>query len=244
MKQVHIPGHSSLIQTSVLYKDSGRIPFASSLSLRARRVIYQRFMDVLSPGADEIILDIGVTSDKKFPESNFFEWFYPHKNRITCAGTEDGAYLEKQYPGVCFVQVVSGQPLPFPERYFDIAFSNAVLEHVGDREQQRSFIAEILRVSKRFFIVTPNRWFPVEVHTGLPFLHYLPPFMFRKILSRTHFRFWASKKNLNFLSRTELANLFISGMKVTLEFRGIGIGCFRSNLIAYGDSALGRSECD
>lgn len=202
----------------------------------ARRVIYQRFMDVLSPGPDETVLDIGVTSDKQFPESNFFERFYPHKRRITCVGTEDGTYLEAHYPGLHFVPVANGQPLPFPDRHFDMAFSNAVLEHVGDRDQQRSFITEVLRVSKRFFIATPNRWFPVEVHTGLPFLHYLPPIIFRKILSRTNFCFWASKKNLNLLSQAQFAFLFRPEDRVTLEFQGIGIGRFKSNLIAYGDS--------
>ena len=48
------------------------------------------------------------------------------------------------------------------------------LEHVGGEEDQRRFVAEALRVGRRAFITTPNRWFPVEVHTHLPLVHWLP----------------------------------------------------------------------
>ena len=41
-----------------------------------------------------------------------------------------------------------------------------MIEHVGGEEEQRRFVAEVLRVGRRAFITTPNRWFPIEVHTG------------------------------------------------------------------------------
>jgi SAM-dependent methyltransferase len=64
--------------------------------------------------------------------------------------------------------------LPFPDDSFDVCFSNAVLEHVGDEDRQRAFVAEAVRVSRRVFLTTPNRWFPVELHTRLPLVHWLP----------------------------------------------------------------------
>ena len=54
-------------------------------------------------------------------------------------------------------------------------FSNAVVEHLEDRERQRSFASEAARVGRRVFLATPNRRFPVEVHTRLPLVHWLPP---------------------------------------------------------------------
>ncbi len=57
---------------------------------------------------------------------------------------------------------------------FDVVFSNAVIEHVGDRERQEALVREALRVGRRVFVTTPNRWFPIEVHTRLPFVHWLP----------------------------------------------------------------------
>jgi hypothetical protein len=49
-----------------------------------------------------------------------------------------------------------------------------VIEHVGDREQQRRFVEELCRVASRVFVSTPNRWFPVETHTLVPLVHWLP----------------------------------------------------------------------
>ena len=67
-----------------------------------------------------------------------------------------------------------GRDLPFADGAFDLGFSNAVVEHVGGREEQRRFVHELCRVAKRVFVTTPNRFFPLEVHSLVPFAHWLP----------------------------------------------------------------------
>jgi len=57
---------------------------------------------------------------------------------------------------------------------FEYRFSNAVVEHLPDLESQRAFVAELCRVSRRVFVTTPNRWFPIDTHTLVPFAHWLP----------------------------------------------------------------------
>jgi SAM-dependent methyltransferase len=223
---------------SVFYRHSGTVAGASRLSFIARRSIYERFLAVLAPRPEDRILDIGVTSDATFQESNYLERAYPYKQQLTCVGTEDGSHLEARYPGLRFLPVVAGEPLPFPSGHFDVVFSNAVVEHVGDAGRQRRFVAEALRVSKRFFIVTPNRLFPFETHTGLPLLHYLPPEMFRALLRPTRFSIWASEDQLNLLDSSSFTRLFPADAHVRVEYAGIGPGRFRSNLIAYGVSPL------
>ena len=67
-----------------------------------------------------------------------------------------------------------GCALPFRDGAFDVVFSNSVIEHLGTWGRQRQFASEVMRVGKRYFVQTPNKWFPVETHLLTPFVHYLP----------------------------------------------------------------------
>ena len=217
---------------SVLYQNSSKVPFASRISWMVRRKIFDLFMDRLSPGPDTTVLDVGVTNDTTFRESNFFEQLYPRPWRITCIGTEDGSHLVDQYPGLRYEQVRPGERLPFRDRQFDIVFSNAVVEHVGQRELQRAFVHEIRRVGSAFFITTPNRWFPVEHHTGLPLLHFLPPTMFRALIQGSRYDFWAQPQNLNILTAAQFQGLFENDCRT--EMLRVRLCGFTSNLVAIG----------
>jgi SAM-dependent methyltransferase len=223
-------------EPSVYYQHSGKVPIASRISYQVRRKTFDYFMATMHPTDNSRILDIGVTSDSTYRESNFFEKFYPHTSQIVCVGTENGAHLEKEYAGLRFIQVKSNEPLPFTDREFDIAFSNAVIEHVGNQEEQERFIQEACRVAKRVFITTPNRWFPIEHHTSVPLLHYLPKALYRSILARTPLRYWSHEQNLNTLTLNEFKARFPSGHPVRVEYIGVGWSFFRSNLVAYTSS--------
>jgi|SRR5581483_4663778 SAM-dependent methyltransferase len=72
----------------------------------------------------------------------------------------------------------------FSEHAFDLAFSNSVIEHVGSFEDQKRFAGEMLRVGKRVYCQTPNKWFPVEPHfLGLG-VHWLPKKWFGHFVDR------------------------------------------------------------
>ena len=64
--------------------------------------------------------------------------------------------------------------LEFGDHSFDIVFSNSVIEHLYTFEQQQKMAAEVQRVGKRYFIQTPNYWFPIEPHWVFPLFQYLP----------------------------------------------------------------------
>jgi SAM-dependent methyltransferase len=154
------------------------VRLVDAVSLRSRKRKLRLFLDELRPTPETTVLDVGA-DELGFGEGegchtlNFFEELYPWPERITALGLHDGAGFSRNYPGVRYVQGDAGA-LPFEDGEFDIVFSNAVIEHVGDRERQRRFVFEALRVGRQVFITTPNRLFPVEVHTRLPLVHWLP----------------------------------------------------------------------
>ena len=151
---------------------------ADSVSLRSRERKLRLFLEELSPTPETTVLDVGA-DELGFGEGdgcatlNFFEERYPWPERITAFGLHDGAGFRGRYPHIPYVQG-DACALPFRDGEFDIVFSNAVIEHVGDRERQRLFVSEAIRVGRRVFVTTPNRRFPVEVHTRLPLVHWLP----------------------------------------------------------------------
>jgi hypothetical protein len=218
-------------KNSVYYQNSIDNLFGNKFGIKVRQTIFDFFMMVMKPDNTTRILDVGVSSENARLVSNFFENLYPYPWNITCVGTEDGSYLEAKYEGLHFCRVNPHQALPFKDQEFDVAFSNAVVEHAGNRLQQEFFIREICRVAKNVFIVTPNRGFPIETHTGLPLIHYLPKRIFRIILKGTKFDYWSYEDNLNLLNLFEFKELFPND--VGIRSKMIKIFGFPSNLIIY-----------
>jgi methyltransferase family protein len=169
------------------------------VALRARRRMYARVLALTQPSRETRILDVGTTPDLTIPYNNFFERWYRFPERLTACSIEDCSVLEARFPGLTFRRS-DGGALPFSDREFDLALSFAVLEHVGGREQQERFLAELARVSSAFIAYTPYRYFPVEMHTLLPFTHWLPVGAYRALWRRLGLHFWAEESNLNLLS--------------------------------------------
>lgn len=210
-----------------------RIP-ASKASCHARKAIFSMFMKTMHPGPESRVLDVGATPDQTLPDSNIFETLYPFKNRLIVTSIEDAAHLQRLHPGIRFVRTEKFA-LPFQDRSFDIVFCSAVLEHVGECCQQERFIKEILRVSERFFIVTPNRQCPMELHTLLPFIHWLPRFVYQPLLRVLGLDFWARTENLNLLT-AGAARRLLEPWSHHLKLKNHFFLGLPSNIILYGYS--------
>lgn len=216
---------------AIYYEHAGKLPLARRVSYIARRRLCQFFLDTMQPSESDRVLDVGV-SDEIGIESNMLEQMFPHRENLTCASLTDGEAITRAYSGVSHVQIVPHEPLPFADNTFDIVYSNAVLEHAGSSEQQRFFLSELCRVAKRRFVAVPNRWFPVEHHTGLPFVNFLPKATFRRLLSKTRYDCWSHEENLNYVSADELRSMWPDATPQVV-YSGIGVGMFQSNLVAH-----------
>ena len=106
----------------------------------------------------------------------------------------------------------------FNNQEFDVVFSNSVIEHVGEYQDQQRMAQEIKRVGKRYFIQTPNRYFPIEPHFLFPLFQFFP--LWLKMLLITNFDLGNRPKtkdkkkakklvtSIRLLTKTEMMNLF------------------------------------
>ena len=186
-----------------------------AVSLRSRRRKLRLFLDELQPTPETTVLDVGA-DELAFGEGdgcrtlNFFEELYPWPERVTALGLEDGASFRTRYPHIPYVQG-DACALPFTDGEFDIVFSNAVIEHVGGKERQQKLVSEALRVGRSVFLTTPNRLFPLEVHTRLPFVHWLPQGVAEAIYARLG---KTQGEDLHLLSRRALVSLLPGRVRI------------------------------
>jgi ubiquinone/menaquinone biosynthesis C-methylase UbiE len=153
------------------------------------------------------IIDVGVTADRTQISSNFFENLYPMPEKITAFSDQDASWMENEYKGLKFKQGTALE-IPFENNTFELVFSSAVIEHVGSNSNQSKFIFECFRIAKKYvFITTPNRYYPIEVHTAIPLLHWLPKSIYRNILKLIGLNFFALEENLNLLTMKELKKI-------------------------------------
>jgi SAM-dependent methyltransferase len=140
---------------------------------RKRKI--EQFFELMKPSETDKILDVGGEVESSSCKSCQFIDTFPHKENISVVNLS-AVHVEtiaKKYPEVDG-RVGDACNLPWPDDYFDIVYSNAVIEHVGDYERQKKMASEIMRVGRKWFVTTPNRWYPFEFHMRLPFVTWLP----------------------------------------------------------------------
>jgi len=134
--------------------------------------------------------------------------------------------VQTKYPN--FTSVVGdGTDLKqFGDGEFDVVFSNSVIEHVGTFANQQRMAQEIQRVGKRYFVQTPNFYFPIEPHFLFPGFHWLP--IKARVWLVTHFSLgWYRKmddvtaaqravQSIRLLTKAEMRKLF-PGAKIHCE---------------------------
>ena len=130
---------------------------------RARR--YRHFLEQCGVSDSDRILDVGAGRGAALERFN-------RTNPIVALDLAPQASTWLAAPNVDVV-TGDGTRLPFADGEFPLVFSSSVIEHMP-RESQVLFAAEIRRVGQRYFVQTPNRWFPIEPHYQLPLFQFLP----------------------------------------------------------------------
>lgn len=100
--------------------------------------------------------------------------------------TESRMVMGLKDAGRIEMHLYDGHTIPQPDDFADVVICNSVIEHVAPENRDR-LASEIARVGKRYVVQTPAREFPVELHFGLPFIHWLPRSLARKIVPLSPF---------------------------------------------------------
>jgi hypothetical protein len=133
------------------------------VGFRERR--YRLFVDLCSVEPDDRIIDVGAGNGGGLERFN-------RENPIVAVDLQGERTGWLDQPNVT-VEKGDGTQLRFAAREFPVAYSNSVVEHIPKKLQQ-AFADEVRRVADRYFVQTPNRWFPIEPHYQVPLFHFLP----------------------------------------------------------------------
>ena len=118
----------------------------------------------------------------------------------------------------------------------DVVISNATIEHVGSKKKQIKMCENIIKLSKKYFIIiTPNRLHPLEFHTKIPLIHWMPKKIHRKILKFLGFNFLSKEENLNLLTKKDLIDIMKELKQSKCYFFHIRFLFFKSNIILIGE---------
>jgi len=181
------------------------------------------------------VLDVGTTSDKLNKSSNFL--INSYSNNKICKSISDQKIINNFFLRT-LQKSITTKFSAYQIRKFsaDLVLSNATIEHVGSKKKQYLMIKNLISLTKKIFvIVTPNRYHPMELHTFIPFIHWLPKNIHRLILKLIGLSYFAYEKNLNLLTERDLSSLLCPFKdKIDYSFFHIKWLGIKSNLIVIG----------
>ena len=179
------------------------------------------------------VLDIGTTADSENKSSNLIVKNLENIKHFKSISDQEitSSFFEKKLK-----KSITGN---FSEKEINefssnLVISNATIEHVGSFSEQKKMISNIINLSKKLFIIsTPNRFYPIDFHTKLPLIHWLPKPLHRKILNFLGLYFYEKEENLNLLGKSDIKNL-LNFKNISYEIAFIKLFFFKSNFIIIG----------
>lgn len=199
---------------------------AKSYSKKAREKRASKFRNCFSINENTKILDLGSETGSNINSALQGTSFKPQNIYIADI---DLSLIEKGANQYGFVPVPIGESeqLPFEDGFFDIVYCSSVIEHVTvPKEQvwslysgkkfkeksfkrQKEFASEIKRLGKQYFVQTPYKYFPLESHSWIPFIAWLPRRLIIEVLKVTN-TFWVKRTtpDWHLLNQNEMSYLF------------------------------------
>jgi len=194
---------------------------------KSRERKYQLFMEQIKPDPDDVIVNVGAGNGL------FLESIYDRREKIIALDIDIVMLndLKRKYSEVQCI-VADATALPFKDKAVKISFSNAVIEHVGANSRQQKFAKEIRRVSQKFYVTCPNKYFPFEFHYRLPLYQFVPKSIQKWLFQKFNIGLWYENKweDINLLSYRQLKKIFpeTTLIKQRITFCAETLICFKN----------------
>jgi len=209
--------------------------FFEKILLKKRKEILILLKEYLISKEIKDILDVGSTEDEKNESSNYLiKNLGGYRNYKSISDqTITSNFFSKILRKSITENFSQDEIANFQS---DLVISNATIEHVGSFENQIKMCKNIINLSKKYFIImTPNRFHPLEFHTKLPIIHWLPKKFHRKILRLLGLKFFSEEKNLNLLSQYDFKLIMGKLNQNKYEIKHVNFFLVKSNLILIGE---------
>jgi len=205
---------------------------------------FKFFLDKMALNRQEVILDLGGG------DGSYMDRFGPELNNysVIIADISEEAISKAQKKGYKSIIIdAANNILPFKDNEIDCIFCNSVIEHItipkdqlwseisysnefykNSHSIQQQFASEIIRCSKKYYVQTPHKYFPIESHTWFPFVGYLKRRSQLKLLKLIN-RFWVKKSqpDWNLLTEKVMQQLFPDAEIIVVKKLG-----FKKEIIA------------
>ena len=100
------------------------------------------------------------------------DFLYENNVKITLINLHPYEIKNKQIFKIYHMDFFSLNPKDLPD--YDLSFSNSVIEHLENDENQKKFANLQKIIAKYFYCQTPNKYFPIEPHFVFPLFQFLP----------------------------------------------------------------------
>jgi hypothetical protein len=210
--------------------------FIDKIVVKKRQEMCDIINEALSDSTIQDALDIGSTNDLDNTSSNYL---IRNLKNIKIYKSISDQVISNNFFSKCLTKSITENFShdEIKSMRSDLVISNATIEHVGSFELQKKMIENMLLLTKKYFIITtPNRYHPLDFHTKLPFLHWFPKKIHRKLLKLLNMEFFSKEENLNLLSEKDLTKLLASVGVNNYKIFDISLLGFKSNLIVIGQT--------
>ncbi len=174
------------------YKNSKSVEFG----FRAKR--FEEIRAIIQTILDEKghveILDLGGSEKYWLIGSDFIR---ANKNRLKFTIINPEVQESSDTTLFNFMVGDACDPKLFEGRRFDFVHSNSVIEHVGNDVQILRFAKNTRRLGDRYYMQTPDFWFPYEPHFRFPGFQWMPSIMRTWLMTKMRLGFFARQSNWN-----------------------------------------------